>query len=157
MISKSINQAIRDSVNSTTVNLEHLAFFANELSRITLFSFWSTEALNKIHNVLYDKENGVFEDVADYLIEFNTHLVYNMTSEQYMSLVMDANGGLQALTREVLTHSSKVIPVQVTSMTVGNVFQVTENEVDKMSTLIFILRLHVTTLYQAITNKLNKG
>lgn len=156
MINKAINQAIRDSLNSTTVDLDALNYFAKELSKITIYSYWSQASLDVIHKILYDDTTGVFEDVADYLLEFNTHLIYNLTGEQYQSLVLAGGGGLQALTREVLIHSPSIISPSITNVTVNNIYNISEAQMDRLSTLIFILRLHIVTLYREIENRLNK-
>lgn len=164
MLNKLINQAIRDSLNNTTVNLESLEYFAKEISRMPIYNFWSSTSKSFWDNLLQkasEADSSIVPDIIDYLLEFNIHLTYNLTLEQYDALITRAGGGIQVLTREALANSPHTIPAEITKISFGNEFVTIDNTgrqgLDRLSSLIFLLRVHITALYREINNRLNKG
>lgn len=165
MLNKLINQAIRDSLNSTTVKLESLEYFSSEISRMTLYSFWSSTSKAFWDNLLSkasDVDSTIVEDIIDYLLEFNIHLMYNLTVEQYDAVITRSGGGIQVLTREALARSPHTIPADISRVSFGNEFTTMDpssglQELDRLSSLIFLLRVHITTLHREIFHRMNKG
>jgi hypothetical protein len=164
MLNKLINQSIRDSLNNTTVNLESLRYFASEISRITIHSFWSstTKAFwDEFLSKAGEQDGTIIEDVLDYLLELNVHLVYNLDPNQYDMIITRGGGGIQVLTREALANSPHVIPAAISKRSFGNEFTIIgsngEQGLDRLSSLIFLVRIHMNVFYREIDNRLNKG
>ena len=162
MINKSINQAIRDSVNNTTVDLENLQYFVRELSKITIYGFWSKDTESHWTNMMSrgsELGTNFVEDVIDFLLEFNIHLMYNLTGEEYNGLLL-SNSGIQVLTREALAYSPYIIPSDITRISFGSTFTVMDpndksQSMDRLSTIVFLLRIHIVVFSRELEKKIN--